>query len=876
MRTFALLLGCLLLYVPNLSAQTLSDTIVANFSLLQRMPQEKLYLHLDKPFYGAGEKLWFKGYLLNATTHREDTKSNFIITELINRSDSVVLRKKVRRDSLGVFSNAFTLPATLPAGDYYLRGYTEWMRNAGPDFFYTRDVTIGNAIDNTILSSIEYEEVDSTLYTARVSFYDNNRAPYADTHIRYRLLIDGKPGGKGRRTTDANGTISLPLPGDALRRARRELLVEFDDPKLSYTKTFYLPTFDKEFGLSFFPEGGALLAISHQTVAFKAVKADGSSLPIEGDLLNAAGDTLAHFQSEHDGMGVFVIMRPSPDETYSVAARSADGIIRRFKLPKVEPKGISINVSYHRQEIRYEIQKTDSTPWPEPLFLAAHTRGKLSLLRPIGSTAPIGRLDENLFDPGITHFMLVDGQGKVLSERLLFVPDKKPLQWQVSTDKRHYGRREKVELSLSVTDADGQPVEGDFSISVTDRQMVQPDSLADNSLSNLLLTSDLKGYIENPGFYFLDQSPRTLRCVDYLMLTHGWRRYRVDNLVRPFPLDFTYYVERGQTISGHVKGLFGGNVKRGPITILSPKRQIFETTNTDDKGDFLTNILFPDSTTFVVQARTKKGFASVDIEMDESPLPPATHRGPFADRSVLISNDYLAHAREKYYMEGGMRVYNLKEVVVSGKRESPSQQSVYVQGSMNVYTVEGEELDRFSAQNAFDVATRLPGVTVWNGNEIHVRNNESPALLVVDDITYEDNSLLRSIPTSQISSVNLIRGADSAIFGLRGAGGAIVITLKRGAVMPAAPPRGITIYSPLGYCQPVEFFSPAYPYSEHRNWNRPDTRTTIYWNPSVKLDAEGKATLSYYTPDSTAPEEVVIEGVTKDGKVCRLTRTVNP
>ena len=86
-RSITVLLG-VLLYFSSLSAQTMQDTIIANFSLMERIPKEKLYLHLDKPFYGAGEKIWFKGYLVNAITHQDNAQSNFIITELINRSDS--------------------------------------------------------------------------------------------------------------------------------------------------------------------------------------------------------------------------------------------------------------------------------------------------------------------------------------------------------------------------------------------------------------------------------------------------------------------------------------------------------------------------------------------------------------------------------------------------------------------------------------------------------------------------------------------------------------------------------------------------------------------------------------------------------------------
>ena len=123
-------------------AQNIEDSIVANFNILEQIPYEKLYIHTDKPFYGAGEKIWFKGYLVNAHNHLDNSQSNFIITELIDQSDSIVTRKKIRRDSLGYFHNSFELPATLQAGNYYIRGYTNWMLNESPDFYFYRNLKI--------------------------------------------------------------------------------------------------------------------------------------------------------------------------------------------------------------------------------------------------------------------------------------------------------------------------------------------------------------------------------------------------------------------------------------------------------------------------------------------------------------------------------------------------------------------------------------------------------------------------------------------------------------------------------------------------------------------------------------------------------------
>lgn len=869
-RSITVLLG-VLLYFSSLSAQTMQDTIIANFSLMERIPKEKLYLHLDKPFYGAGEKIWFKGYLVNATTHQDNSQSNFIITELINRSDSIVERKKIRRDSLG-FHNAFTLPATLPAGDYYLRGYSNWMLNEDPDFFFSRNIKIGNSIDNTIVSSIEYQQEDDTHYTAKIKFTSNVQAVFENTTIKYLYLENGKIKNKGKKKTDENGWISISLP-DLKSPAARRIEVEFDDPQYIYKRTFHLPVFTNDFDVKFFPEGGALLSIPHQNVAFKAQGADGFSKEVEGFLFNSKGDTLTNFRSEHNGMGIFT-MNPVNNETYYVTVRTNDSITKRFDLPAIEPKGISIAMSHYKQEIRYEIQKTEATEWPQKLFLLAHTRGKLAILQPINPKRTFGKMNDSLFTEGITHFMLIDEQGNALSERLIFVPDHKPNQWQITADQPTYGKREKVSLQIAAKDNEGNPVEGTFSVSITDRKSIQPDSLADNILSNLLLTSDLKGYVEDPAYYFLNQDARTLRSIDYLMMTHGWRRHKMENVLRTPSLNFTNYIEKGQTISGRIMGFFGANVKKGPICVLAPKYNIIATTETDEKGKFIVNTSFRDSTTFLVQARTKKGFAGVDILMDPPQYPVATHKAPYLNGAATFMEDYLMNTRDQYYMEGGMRVYNLKEVTVTAKRERPSSKSIYT-GGINTYTVEEDRLQGYG-QTAFDAASRLPSVTITNGSEIHIRNNSEPAIIVIDDIVYEDASdILKDIQVSDMSSISLLRGADAVILGPRASGGAVVITLKDPRNLPARPAQGIITYTPLGYSESVEFYHPTYETPEKKNAQRSDFRSTVYWNPELRLDAEGKATIEYYTPDSTAPEDIIIEGVDKNGKVCRILQTIN-
>lgn len=860
-----------------LSAQTKQDSIQAYFEILSRIPQEKLYLHLDKPFYGAGDKIWLKGYLVDGLTHENNAKSNFVIAELVDRADSVLQRKKIRRDSLG-FHNAFPLPATLPAGDYYLRAYTNWMLNWEPDFFYSRNLKIGNSIDVTIQSAVEYQQVEGNEYVAKIKFTDNMQKPFSDVKVKFRQGDkEGRVKNRGSRTTDEYGMIHVPfsLPKDN-NRMDRWIEVEFDDPAYIYKRIFYLPAFSRDFDVAFFPEGGSLLAVSHQLVAFKAQGADGFSREVSGYLFNSKGDTLQTLRSEHDGMGRIFMANLLADESYSTVLTSSDGVTKRFNLPVVQPQGIALSIIPRRGEANYLIQKTEASEWSQELFLVVHIRGRLLAFHPVNKEKTYGKLRLTQMPEGIIHFMLVDGKGHPVSERLLFVRGDSHPAWQVHTDKTSYGRREKVVMQISAKGVDGRPLEGDFSVSITDGNRVPLDTLADNIVSSLLLTSDLKGYIENPGYYFHYPNQQTDRMLDLVMLTHGWRRHKIRNLLEFPSLDYSHYIEAGQIISGKVKGFFGGGVKKGNISLVAPKPGIFDTAMTSEEGKFAFDVSFKDTTSFVVQARTKKGFAGVSILMDKQVFPPAASLAPFRNAPLLAMEDYLSHTREQYYMEGGMRVYNLKEVVVKAKKRSTETRSMYV--GINGYTLDSEKLEKSGATTVMDAIRHLPGITSITGdNEIFIRNGEQPALVVVDDVPYDDNSVLDSFLAPDIESLSIIRDATAGtFFGGRGSAGVIVIMLKEpGKVVSRRPSPGITTCEFLGYCDPVEFYHPAYDTPEKKENAKSDYRTTIYWNPSLKLDAEGKATIEYYMPDSTAPQNVVIEGVDKDGIVCRFVATVN-
>lgn len=797
---YALLLSVV---IPRcLYAQTppsVKEPIISFFYNFQMLPQDKLYLHLDKPYYGAGEAIWFKGYLLSAVTHKDDRKSNYITVELVNRMNSVVATEKIKREG-EIFQGRFILPADLVAGEYYIRAYSNWMLNWDECFFYNRKIKIGNAIDAE---------------SAAKENKKRQKASSTDYHV------------------------------------------------------------------TFFPEGGDLLNLPNkvQMVAFKVQGEDGFSKEVTGFVLDERKDTLAVLKTQHDGMGSFPL-NAMAGKRYYAETLSADGVSRRFELPAVRSQGIKIAMVRNKGTFIYQILKAANTSWPDSLHLVAHTRGQLQFVKYLSPTDTIGRISESSLDDGITHFLLVDGKGTALSERLVFVYHKNQPKWLVATDQPSYGKREKVSMDVALTDETGNPLSGNFSMSVTDNSVVKIEPSNENILSNILLTSDLKGYIENPGFYLQEQTRFTEECLNLLMLTHGWRRFEVKNVFTAPRFTINNFVEAGQVISGRVKGFFGNNAKGALLSAHSKERGLFYSTKTNEKGEFMfEGVDFPDSTTFEINARSKKGSRNITIEIDQPDVPAPKAVSPFTNDSLLSIKGYLETVKDDYFNSGGMRIINLQDVVITEKRKDTksllaSENSFYK--GLSDYTVKGEDVTKTGGRSLYDLIQRLPGVMVSTNHKISLRGNPNQPVIVVDGVPYDnasEGSFLSTIMLDMVEQVDLIKGAGAAIFGMNGGGGAIIVSLKSGAnIVSTFQLLGKTTISPKGYSQTVQFYEPVYATPEQKSALKPDLRTTIYWNPKLKIDATGKANVEFYTNDIGAPQHVVIEGVTTEGKVCRYSR----
>ena len=823
--------------------------------------QEKLYLQTDKPYYSAGEEIWFKAYLANETTIEPNSTSAYIYVELIDKLDSVQYRVKLRKDSLG-FAGHIKLKPELPTGRYKLRAYTYWMQNAGTDFFFSKDLFIGNAIDDRITTKISYGIPVDGVIPVIMSFSDAVHNPIVGKKVE---IAENWSGGSKRKvvhTTGKSGEIYWKIKIAAKDSSKKYMEVSIKDEK--YTTNLFLPEFSKDFDIQFFPESGVFLNNTLQTVAFKAIGKDGLSLEVSGKVLTDKNEEICDFSTLHKGMGKFSV-QTQPGETYYAIVKSKDGIEKRFDLPKTQESGATIHLLYNRGKILYEVTNNTGIP-DKKLYLLLHSRAKLFVSQPLRNLE--GQISESLLPSGIASFSVVDSLGHTFCERLTFVRDFDFPIMNMQSDKPDYGARELVNLDFKIKSTQSLPVNGNFSISITDSHTVIRDSLADNIISNLLLCSDLKGYIEDPVSYFVDDKISTREKTDVLLLTQGWRRFNTADIVKGIYKKPVYYLEQGQALSGKVLNLFNAPSKKCDIIMISAYKNVIKLTKTDTLGRYLIDgIEFPDSTIFVLKAKKPKSLTDVEIlpDKDEFPTSQVFIPSPLKANLEKAEDEYFKMSKEKYYYEGGMRVINLGEVTVKADKKKTNDDEYYSGMADNEIT--SEQLEKFPSTSIINLLYTIPGILI-NGDKISIRGATDNPMFLVDDIEIQDIEEISYLTSNDVQSIQIFKGANAAIFGSRGGNGVIVIKLKEGIDLKTPTAISLARVNPLGYQKPSEFYVPKYEVDSVYKSSNPDLRTTIYWNPKLTCDSTGVIHVKFYTADKAFNYSVVMEGLTKAGEIC--------
>jgi len=825
-------------------------------------PQEKIYVQTDRSRYLCGEIIWFRVHLVDAVFLKQANASRYVYVELINPTNHLVERVKLRPDSTGCFYGQIQLDDELGEGDYLLRAYTRFMQNIGEDYFFTKQVYISNPISEKVSADIKYV-ADGNAINAEIQFF--TKAGKEKIIPQQCTIYHGGNADENSKTVSfMEKTAHFSFSEREINKERTFLLQGVIEGRM-YKRYFKIPYLEKTFDVSFFPEGGYAPLSTNLTMAFKAINTSGLSEVVKGQVFDDQNQLCTEFESTHLGMGSFN-MYYSPGKKYYVICTNKENMSKRFNLPEPSDNAVSLKTVWEHNKLFVKVLKSPNYRLQPQTQLIAHIRGVPVYMEPWEDNKDYLVFEKDFFPAGIVHFLLIDKDRNILSERLVFSSQSSTFaKTNIELDKGRYQARDKINMSIRITDENKEPLSGNFSLAVVDANGMNVDTTS-NIISNLLFSSELKGYIEAPMSYLQKDNKKSAAAFDVLLMTQGWSRYDIPHLLKgKLTTDLKYPVELGEEVTGKAEGIFSA-LKEGNISLLALKDSIIGTffTKPDKEGKFIFNDLeYKEGTLYIIQANTKKGSRKVFLEIDTlSHFPSLTTPGIMAREEPDMEDTFLLTSNKKYAAYNGMKMYNLGEVMVTAKRKSliATESPYYSINSSMVITA--KEIEDWHLISVYDLLRRIPGVTV-SGTEVRYRGNTP--MLLLDNVPTEGFDYDMLI-VDDIQDAFVTPGTSmGAIFGSRGANGAIIINTKKGFVQTNKISSNIKYVKAVGYKQPVQFYSPVYGTDQEKNSSNPDYRTTIHWNPNVQIDSTGMVNLSFYAADIPTKYSIVLEGVSSLG-----------
>lgn len=886
-------------------------------------PQEKVYIHMDKPYYVLSDTIWFKAYLTKGSRHELSNLSEALYVDLITEKDSIVKTLKLPVNA-GMSMGDFILGDELQEGNYRIRAYTQWMRNADEDYFFDHTFTVGTLLSSEIISSSDFQYTDikgKTSLIATLKFTKKDSVPLVNEKVEYDVVIRNKTIFSKSGKTNSQGILTV----DILDKYRADLRGAYIRTKITsrmakvnkmISEDFPIRARAEKYNIQFFPEGGSLINGVSNKIAFKAIGVDGKGLAVRGKVYENGNREILDFETLKFGMGSFVMI-PQEGKAYSAKCIFPDSTEQTIVLPQASNDGYALSVYQPNEDsllVRIRVSpKSLATTLKElksiELNLIAQVSGETIIATPLKITQTMTSfwLGKDAFPTGIAQFSLFSSTGEPLNERIAFIDSKDQMNLNIISAKNSYKSKEKIELKLQSLSRNEEPTRGNFSVTVIDETKVPfEEDLESTIFSNLLLTSDLKGYIERPNYYFINQTEAANKALDNLMLTQGYRRFEWKELTtdtstftdpgKAYLTNALFKPERaGLDISGIVKSLNGEVAPRAKLTLMALKAGIVLTTTANADGRFkFEGLVLRDSIDFSLQARTENNGDKVEIVMDSVSRIFVNKNKNIGDINNNISstlNVYTENARkqEEFYEKTGQlnKVQRLREVRISASRKKDSKYSS--QG--NVRVPEGH------ADNSINLENEKPGANLGISLRAMMPNvkftefipdpsipekifdyphyyNPSARKLEPMKIILDGRELSRieaggvfnntTLDPADIAKVDVVFTNASLIAMLGGP--AMMIYTKKQRKRGYNP--SIVNISPKGFNKVRTFYSPKY---ESINSQRIlDFRSTIYWNASLKTLSDGIIAFDYFNADSPGKYKVIIEGISSEGELGRL------
>jgi len=544
---------------------------------------EKCYVHTDRTMYSPGDTLWFNAFIVNAGDLMPSVRSQVVYASLYDPRGTPVQQLRLSAPE-GTAAGEFVFSPDLPGGRYQLVAHTNWMCNDSSSFF-KRDIVLQKTVTPRINLKMEFERKavgPGDEVTARFDAATLENQSIANQTLTWSVAIAGKNYSTGTAATDAAGRAYLKFKLPATLDSPDGLLnVQIEHQGRSEAISRPIPIVLNKIDLQFFPEGGDMIAGLPCQMAFKAANEFGKAADVEGFVADDQGRRIAEFSSFHNGVGSF-LFSPQPGKRYT--AQLTQPVTANYALPISMKTGATLQLENRNERF---LTFYAGTAQPGKFFLTATARDKIFFFKEINIQGNSEKIVVPIADIpiGIAHFTLMDANKHEMAERLVFLHRNRGLNITVEPNQEHYSPREPVRLRLRVRDDAGRPVQGRFSVSVSDEALLTyADDKQGHLMSALLLEQDLKGEVEEPNFYFDVQEPKSEAALDYLLLTQGWRRFQWKEVLKPLlPEVLTFKNERND-LYGVLLNFADYKPLKGHRIVLMPDNIVCMT---DTAGQFL-------------------------------------------------------------------------------------------------------------------------------------------------------------------------------------------------------------------------------------------------------------------------------------------------
>lgn len=656
--------------------------------------------------------------------------------------------------------------------------------------------------------------------------------------------------------------------------------------------------------LEFFPEGGNMVNNLNSTVAFKASSEYGLPVNVSGKIKNSKGIEINNFSTYHDGMGMFDL-KPEPGEKYFAQLSGSDTL---YSLPSASEKGITLSMLQKFDGYFFEIQQQTG----DPAFVVASMVGQMQhhvvFTKQFNTSKEVlqGSINTKNLNSGILQVTFFNSDGMPLAERLCFVNNGEYiLPAALQADTLDFSVKAKNRFSLLLNDT----VQGNITISVTDADYLSNTAREENIYTSLLLTSDIKGYVHNPSWYFTVAMDSAEAGLDLLMMTNGWRRFRWAELAsqkKEVISDKSFITLSGRIFLKGTKKPFAEKQVLLMITGLAGSKERSATLlSTDNEGRFLADsmLFFDRCRLLFIDIRGKKS-QYIDVLLDGDSLnrtfliPP----GDIIPASIIKD---IANAKKWQMDFDAILKANgimLEGVTVKAKKKTAAEQldDNYTSGMFSGTAFAQRVIDLVNSdeamvqENIFEyLKSRVPGIQVvdpvyssgapsldprLDTDKYRVFYRQMPSVssmgsqpmtLYLDEIETDAN-VIATLMSSEIALIKVYSSFAAASGG--GAGGALAIYTKKGEDR-----RDVKSLSNLqnynGYSVIKEFYAPDY--KEAKLADKPDNRITIDWKPSIFVNAiNPRIPFGFYNNERTKSFKVVVEGMTTSGKLIWLEKII--